>query len=188
MGKLRCKAGMFAQGRLERYCRDQQRPVNVKKKQNCTLAFLVAPLVTAGHGTPPYPNRTRLAWEARDLQRDSDTPAQETLPLWGSPCHVSSSLFSVCSFTATVIALILCPGLQGDSHVQWGFWAGDHHLRKCNSAGTFVIFLNTNLLAKQDMETRCEPCGCTSYLSTSVFAYSIVAWKSLLMILKCSLL
>lgn len=33
MGKLRCKAGLFAQGRLERYCRDQQRPVNVKKKK-----------------------------------------------------------------------------------------------------------------------------------------------------------
>lgn len=84
-----------------------------------------------------------------------------------TPC-VIISLFSVCPFTAHATALILCPGLQGDSHEQGGFWAGDHHLRKCNSPGTFVVFLDTYLIAKQDMETRCEPCGCTSYLSMSL--------------------
>lgn len=68
-----------------------------EKKKYCALAFLVAPLVTAGHGIPPHLDRTRLARDARALQRDSDTPAQEMLSLSGSPCHVSSSLFSLCA-------------------------------------------------------------------------------------------
>lgn len=90
-------------------------------------------------------------------------------------CHFGAhhALYHLLSFLCELfyhaIALILCPGL---SHEQCGFWVGYHHLRKCNSPGTFVVFLDTDLLAKQDMETRCEPCGCTSYLSTSLPAAS----------------
>lgn len=166
MGKLRCKVGLFAQGCLERYCRDQQRPLNKKKKKNyCTLAFLVAPLVTAGHSS--WQNQAGMRGQS-STKGQWHTCSGNVATLGLTILCVSLSLFSMCSFTARAIALILCPGLQGDSHEQWGFWAGDHHLRKCNSPGTFVVFLDTYLLAKQDMETRCEPCGCTSYLSTSL--------------------
>lgn len=83
------------------------------------------------------------------------------------PCGIFCLLY-VCSFTARTIALILCQNLQGDSHEWWGFWAGVHHLGKSNSSCTFVVFLGTYPLAKQVVETRWEPCGCTSYLSTSL--------------------
>ena len=74
----------------------------------------------------------------------------------------------VCSFTARAVALVLWQNPQGDSHERWGFWAGDRHLGKSCSSHTFAVFLDTCLLAKQDVETRGEPWGCTSYLSTSL--------------------
>lgn len=135
-------------------------------KKGGTVAFLAAPSITAGHSLRPQLDRTRLAQGAGAPWGCSDTPTQETLPVWGS-CSIFCLLY-VCSFIACTRALIFCQNLQGDSHEQWIFWAEDHYLGKSNSSHVFVVFLDTYLVAKQDVETRWEPCGSTSYLSTSL--------------------
>lgn len=132
-----------------------------KKKDDHTLIFLVALLITTGHSTPPQLRRSRLTQWTKALQRSSGTSSENIANLGLTMPRIIFSLLYVCSFTACTIVLMLCQNLQGDSHEQWDFWAGDHH------PGNRYL-LDTYLPAKQNVEAWWEPCGCTSYLSTSL--------------------
>lgn len=101
--------------------------------------------------------------------------------------HIIFSLLYVCSFTACTIALILCQNLQSDSHERWGSWAGDHHLGK-NQFFPHVLCIPGYISPSKTRRGNMMRNLWLYFLPKHDFAYSIMAWKSLLMILKCSLL